>query len=47
MNDNEPINSGGPPRRSPWNKGKLVGPKPPLRLTFGPFGRSPESPDAR
>jgi hypothetical protein len=31
MNDNEPINSGGQPRRPPWNKGKLAGPKPPLR----------------
>jgi integrase len=31
MNDNEPINSGGQSRRPPWNKGKLVGPKPPLR----------------
>jgi integrase len=31
MNDNEPINSGRQPRRPPWNKGKLVGPKPPLR----------------
>ena len=31
MNDNEPINSRGQPRRPPWNKGKLVGPKPPLR----------------
>jgi integrase len=31
MNDNQPINSGGQPRRPPWNKGKLVGPKPPLR----------------
>jgi integrase len=31
MNNSEPINSGGQPRRPPWNKGKLVGPKPPLR----------------
>jgi hypothetical protein len=31
MNDNQPINSGGQPRRPPWNKGKLLGPKPPLR----------------
>jgi len=30
MNDNEPINSRRQPRRPPWNKGKLVGPKPPL-----------------
>jgi len=27
----KPINFGRPPRRPPWNKGKLVGPKPPLR----------------
>jgi hypothetical protein len=31
MNYSEPTNSGNSPRRSPWNKGKLVGPKPPLR----------------
>src|SRR5215510_83806 len=31
MNYSEPTNSGNPARRSPWNKGKLVGPKPPLR----------------
>ena len=31
MNDNDPIDFGRPPRRPPWNKGKLVGPKPPLR----------------
>ena len=31
MNDNETTTSGRPPRRPPWNKGKLVGAKPPLR----------------
>src|SRR5215813_9096697 len=31
MNDNEPTSSRKPSRRPPWNKGKLVGPKPPLR----------------
>jgi hypothetical protein len=31
MNDNEPIKSGMQPHRSPWRRGKLVGPKPPLR----------------
>ncbi len=31
MNYSETTNSGNPPRRCPWNKGKLVGPKPPLR----------------
>jgi len=31
MNDNEPACSGKPSRCPPWNKGKLVGPKPPLR----------------
>ena len=31
MNYSEPTNSGKPPQRSPWNKGKLIGPKPPLR----------------
>ena len=31
MNYSEPTNSGNPARLSPWNKGKLVGPKPPLR----------------
>jgi hypothetical protein len=35
MNYSEPTNSGRPPRRSPWNKGKLVGPKPPLRWESG------------
>jgi len=31
MNDNEPTSSAKPSRCPPWNKGKLVGPKPPLR----------------
>jgi integrase len=31
MNDNDPLRSGKRPCRAPWNKGKLVGPKPPLR----------------
>ncbi len=31
MNYSETTNSGNPPRRCPWNKRKLVGPKPPLR----------------
>ena len=31
MNDNQSDASGRPPRRPPWNKGKLIGPKPPLR----------------
>ena len=31
MNYSEPTNSGKLQRRAPWNKGKLVGPKPPLR----------------
>ena len=31
MNDNEANPSGQPPRRPPWNRGKLIGPKPPLR----------------
>jgi len=33
MNDNEAISSGSPPRRRPWNKGKLIGAKPPLRVS--------------
>jgi hypothetical protein len=33
MNYSETTNSANPPRRSPWNKGKLIGPKPPLRLS--------------
>ena len=31
MNDNDENTTGKPARRPPWNKGKLVGPKPPLR----------------
>jgi integrase len=31
MNDNDANACGKPNRRPPWNKGKLVGPKPPLR----------------
>ena len=31
MNDNQSDASGRPPRWPPWNKGKLIGPKPPLR----------------
>ena len=31
MNDNQPTTDARPPRRPPWNKGKLVGAKPPLR----------------
>ena len=31
MNDNQTGPLGKPARRPPWNKGKLVGPKPPLR----------------
>jgi hypothetical protein len=31
MNDNEAIQSCSRPRRQPWNKGKLIGAKPPLR----------------
>ena len=30
MNDNDSVATAKPPRRPPWNKGKLVGPKPPL-----------------
>ncbi len=33
MNENEAISSGSPPRRQPWNKGKLIGAKPPLRAS--------------
>jgi integrase len=33
MNDNEAIPSRSPPRRQPWNKGKLIGAKPPLRAS--------------
>ena len=31
MNDNQQNPTGKPPRPPPWNKGKLVGAKPPLR----------------
>ena len=31
MNDNDVNLSGKPPRRPPWNRGKLIGPKPPLK----------------
>jgi integrase len=31
MNENEAISSSSPPRHQPWNKGKLIGAKPPLR----------------
>jgi hypothetical protein len=30
-NDNHTTPTGKPPRRPPWNKGKLIGAKPPLR----------------
>src|SRR5229473_1419948 len=33
MNDTEAIPFGGPPRRQPWNKGKLIGAKPPRRAS--------------
>jgi integrase len=33
MNDNEAIPSNSPPRREPWNKGKPIGAKPPLRAS--------------
>ena len=31
MNDNDRSNDGNPPRLPPWNKGRLVGAKPPLK----------------
>ena len=31
MNDNDASISGEPARRPPWNKGKIIGPKPALR----------------
>ena len=31
MNDNDATATGKPSRRPPWNKGKLIGAKPPLR----------------
>jgi integrase len=33
MKDNEAIPSSSPPRSEPWNKGKLIGAKPPLRAS--------------
>ena len=33
MNDDDAIPSSPPPRRQPWNKGKLIGAKPPLRAS--------------
>ncbi len=33
MNENEAIPSSSPPGRQPWNKGKLIGAKPPLRAS--------------
>jgi hypothetical protein len=33
MKDNEAIPSSSPPRREPWNKGKLIGAKPLLRAS--------------
>jgi integrase len=33
MSENEAIPSSSPPRREPWNKGKLIGAKPPLRAS--------------
>ena len=33
MNDKGAILSSSPPRRQPWNKGKLIGAKPPLRAS--------------
>jgi integrase len=33
MNDKEAISSSPPPCRQPWNKGKLIGAKPPLRVS--------------
>ena len=32
MNDSDPSSQTARPRRPAWNKGKLTGPKPPLRL---------------
>lgn len=31
MNDNDASITGKPARHPPWNKGKIIGPKPPLR----------------
>ena len=33
MKDNELIPSSSPPRHDPWNKGTLIGAKPPLRTS--------------
>jgi hypothetical protein len=33
MTEKEAIPSSSPPRRQPWNKGKLIGAKPPLRAS--------------
>ena len=33
MDDKEAIPCSSPPRRRPWNKGKLIGAKPPLRVS--------------
>ena len=33
MSENESIPSNTPPRPQPWNKGKLIGAKPPLRAS--------------
>src|SRR5262252_1353968 len=33
MSENESISSNSPPRPQPWNKGKLIGAKPPLRAS--------------
>jgi integrase len=33
MKETETIQSSSPPRRQPWNKGKLIGAKPPLRAS--------------
>jgi len=35
MNDDHVTPAEGPARRPPWNKGKLVGAKPPLRPSIG------------
>jgi hypothetical protein len=47
MNDNEPINSGGQPRRPAWNKGKLGRSRRCGPVTFGAFGQSSKSQGAR
>ena len=35
MDGNEAIRSSSPPHRQRWNKGKLIGAKPPLRASHG------------